>query len=119
MFYSHPAWVSNQPFCENIKPTLLWLCAHYIAIEKASTSSNLALPLDPVARFHLRNGSSFHGINWMGNPHLYGLKSSLGIMINYLYDMDNALQRADEFESSNGHIRLGDQVSQVLSGKIN
>ena len=31
------------------------------------------LPLDPVARFHLRNGASLHSINWMANPSLQGL----------------------------------------------
>jgi hypothetical protein len=27
---------------------------------------------DPVARFHLRNGASFHRINWMANPSIHG-----------------------------------------------
>ncbi|MEM9034956.1 MAG: malonyl-CoA decarboxylase family protein [Actinomycetota bacterium] len=43
-------------------------------------------PLDPVGRFHLRNGARVERINWMANSTAVGLDRSLGMMVNYLYD---------------------------------
>ena len=42
---------------------------------------------EQVANFHMGNGAQFHRINWMGNPSLNGLRSSMGMMVNYLYDL--------------------------------
>jgi malonyl-CoA decarboxylase len=39
-----------------------------------------------VARFHLNNGAKLERINWMANPSRKGLRESLGVMVNYLYE---------------------------------
>ena len=43
------------------------------------------LYIDPVARFHLRNGASLYRLNWMANPSLNGLKTSFGNIYIYTY----------------------------------
>ncbi|MEM7093285.1 MAG: malonyl-CoA decarboxylase [Actinomycetota bacterium] len=43
------------------------------------------LPLDPVARFHLRNGACVERINWMGDTSDKGMAESHGLLVNYLY----------------------------------
>jgi malonyl-CoA decarboxylase len=43
-------------------------------------------PLDPVGRFHLRNGARVERVNWMANATPIGLQRSLGMMVNYVYD---------------------------------
>ncbi|HMO49022.1 MAG TPA: malonyl-CoA decarboxylase [Rubrivivax sp.] len=43
---------------------------------------------DPVARFHLDNGARLERINPHGNMSAKGLKQSFGIMVNYLYDLE-------------------------------
>jgi malonyl-CoA decarboxylase len=44
-------------------------------------------PVDPVARFHLGNGSRVERLNWAGDTSAKGLKQSYGLMVNYLYDL--------------------------------
>ncbi|MEF9963372.1 MAG: malonyl-CoA decarboxylase [Comamonas sp.] len=44
-------------------------------------------PVDPVARFHLGNGSRVERLNWAGDTSVKGIKQSYGLMVNYLYDL--------------------------------
>ena len=41
-----------------------------------------------MARFHLRNGARLDRINWQGDISVKGLRQSLGMMVNYRYDLD-------------------------------
>ena len=45
-------------------------------------------PIDPVARFHLGNGARIERINWAADVSAKGIEQSGGIMVNYLYDLD-------------------------------
>ena len=62
------------------------LCARYLYQEKRYNK-----PIDPVARFHLRNGASIGRLNWMGDSSLKGLRGSAGLMVNYRYNLDLSL----------------------------
>ena len=42
---------------------------------------------DPVAKFHLGNGARLQRINWAGDLSKNGVRQSLGMMVNYLYDL--------------------------------
>lgn len=44
---------------------------------------------DPVAKFHLGNGARLERINWAGDTSDNGWKQAYGLMVNYLYDLDN------------------------------
>jgi malonyl-CoA decarboxylase len=44
--------------------------------------------LDPVARFHLGNGARLEAIHTDGDLSAKGLAQSYGVMVNYLYDLD-------------------------------
>jgi malonyl-CoA decarboxylase len=66
-----------------VKPWLLALTARYLAREVKQGA-----PIDPVARFHLGNGARVERINWAADPSPRGRKQSLGLMVNYLYDLD-------------------------------
>lgn len=44
-------------------------------------------PLDPVARFHLKNGAMLDRINILGNTTEASMQSAFGTMVNYLYDL--------------------------------
>jgi len=63
------------------KAVLTRLCAHYLSHEKRN-----GLPLDPVARFHLKNGARLERINWAGDTSAKGIAQSAGILVNYVYD---------------------------------
>ncbi|MGH9647220.1 MAG: malonyl-CoA decarboxylase domain-containing protein, partial [Bryobacteraceae bacterium] len=45
--------------------------------------------LDPVARFHLRNGARLERINWLGDISAVGMQRSAGIMVNYFYRLSD------------------------------
>ncbi len=60
------------------------LCSHYLVREKRA--GNFAR--DPVAHFHLSNGARLERINWLGDVSPKGLRESAGMMVNYLYVLD-------------------------------
>src|SRR5262249_6084807 len=64
-----------------LKPLLMYLCAYYLLFAKRGNE-----PLDPVARFHLRNGARLDRINWLGDRSEKGLRESAGLLVNYVYD---------------------------------
>ncbi len=45
-------------------------------------------PLDPVARFHLGNGARIERLNWAADTSERGLRQSCGMMVNYVYELD-------------------------------
>lgn len=65
------------------------------------------LPMDAVARFHLGNGARIERLNWAADTSPKGLKQSCGMMVNYLYDLD---------ELDDNLARLGEGKPQVSRG---
>ncbi len=45
-------------------------------------------PLDAVARFHLGNGARLERINWLADTSERAMAQAHGLMVNYLYDLD-------------------------------
>lgn len=56
------------------------LCARYFHATRADGT-----PIDPVARFHLRNGARIEAIHANADISPKGLRQSLGLMVNYRY----------------------------------
>ncbi|WP_249549156.1 malonyl-CoA decarboxylase domain-containing protein [Anaplasma phagocytophilum] len=75
--------ISSDPKCVPVvsQELLLRLCAHYLNTKSGSRV------IDPVAHFHLSNGASIRRLNWMADTSQKGLLSSLGIMVNYSYEL--------------------------------
>jgi hypothetical protein len=92
-------WIQDENLVAQLRPSLEWLGRRYLAHEKQQGA-----PLDPVGRFHLRNGASLHRLNWMGNPSVIGLSRSAGLMVNYLYDLGKLKERALAFPN----VHVGD-----------
>jgi malonyl-CoA decarboxylase len=83
-------WIGNDGIRQGLGRSLVPLCAHYLLYVK-----NGAEPLDPVGRFHLRNGARLERINWIGDTSPTGIDRSATIMANYLY-RPTSLQRNHE-----------------------
>ena len=64
------------------------------ALGSADPDSALA---DPVARFHLNNGARLQRINAAGDLSRKGLRQAFGLMVNYLYDLDEIEANHDAF----------------------
>ncbi|MFV0490652.1 MAG: malonyl-CoA decarboxylase [Pseudorhodobacter sp.] len=54
-------------------------------------------PLDPVARFHLGNGAELHAIHARADLSERGQAQSHGAMVNYLYDLQKAVKRQEDY----------------------
>ena len=68
---------------EALQKLLSRLCAYYLLQAKQGPE-----PLDPVARFHLGNGARMERLNWLGDISEMGMRRSAGLMVNYVYRLD-------------------------------
>ena len=71
-------------------------------------------PMDPVARFHLKNGAILERINILGNPSEVGMKRALGTMVNYVYDLSRVEDNHEEYVKNN-QVICGSAVKKALS----
>ena len=69
------------------------LCAFYLW----NTSATEDAASDPVARFHLDNGARLERINSRADLSRKGLRQSCGLMVNYLYDLDEIEANHERF----------------------
>jgi malonyl-CoA decarboxylase len=79
---SQARWWENRARSEALQKELIHWCARYLLQAKQGRE-----PLDPVARFHLRNGARLEKINWLGDTSPAGMQRSAGIMVNYFYKL--------------------------------
>ncbi|HEX2669976.1 MAG TPA: malonyl-CoA decarboxylase family protein, partial [Polyangiaceae bacterium] len=52
---------------------------------------------DAVARFHLGNGARLERLNWMADSSKRGLQQSAGMMVNYLYKLEEVEQNHEMY----------------------
>ena len=78
-----PDWHQQPALAASLQKTLTPLCAHYLL-----TALRDGAPADPVARFHLGNGARAERLNWLADTSPRGLKNCAGMMINYVYHLD-------------------------------
>lgn len=108
VFLTQPDHLLNTETAEAIREPLLALAARYFQ-EKREDGQ----PLDPVARFHLRNGARLERINWLGDRSTRGLGQSLGIMVNYGYRPDE-LEKNHEVYVNEGRVVLASEIKSLL-----
>ena len=102
-------WITDKNTVESIYEIVMFLVARYLCCEKISSK----FPVDPVARFHCRNGAQIHRLNWLANPNASGLVGSAGLMVNYLYDLDEIDKRKKAF-ALNCELSVSDVVAKHL-----
>ena len=78
-----PDWHMSPDLTSALEDPLLRLCAYYLLHAKLDGE-----PLDAVARFHLGNGARMERLNWLADASKPGLARSAGIMVNYVYRLD-------------------------------
>ena len=77
---------------EELRETLEVLAARYLVHEWEEGHV-----LDPVARFHLGNGARLERINWLADASAKGLRQSLGLMVNYVYALDDVERNHESY----------------------
>ncbi|MCP9263420.1 Malonyl-CoA decarboxylase, mitochondrial [Dirofilaria immitis] len=58
------------------------------SVSARNKNSSTGRVFDPVENFHLRNGAEIYAINWKADTTTKGMESSYGMMVNYLYRLD-------------------------------
>jgi malonyl-CoA decarboxylase len=82
-----------------MKKLLMSLAAFYLVKAKEGEK-----PACSVARFHLGNGATLGRINWLADESKNGMRQSLGIMVNYIYEKSTLAQNHEAFEQKHSII---------------
>ena len=100
---------SSEPgvYGTELRRRLVPLCARYLVNEKRRDE-----PLDPVARFHLKNGARLDRINWLADTSTTGIRQSAGLMANYVYDIAD-LERNHESYARSGQVVCSRRVQAL------
>ena len=106
-FLRSPPDSAESELSEQARDVFLRLCAHYLLREKRDGE-----PLDSVARFHLGNGASLERINWAADDSPTGVARSAGIMVNYVYRL-NEIEKNHEAYFADGQIAASSTVRKL------
>lgn len=103
-----PGWHEDPDLAKPVGEGLLPLAAQYF-LEARDKSGRT---VDPVARFHLGNGARLERLNPMGDLSESGLRQSHGLMVNYLYALDE-IERNHEAFAEGGAVAASDAVRRL------
>ena len=96
---------------EPMQEPLLRAAAYYYLRAK----NRRGLPQDAVARFHLGNGARLERLNWLGDGSDNGISQSYGLMVNYLYDLDD-IEKNHEAYAGGQRVVASSAVRRLLRG---
>ena len=91
-----PDWFRDKTRAAEILKQLTRLCAYYLLYAKQEDE-----PLDAVARFHLGNGARLERLNWLGDTSATGMRRSAGLMVNYVYRLDDVERNHEAYAREN------------------
>jgi malonyl-CoA decarboxylase len=107
-----PDWFENADLAAQLRALLEPLAAYYFL--KARTPKGRLI--DSVARFHIGNGARLERIDWLGDLSPKGLRESAGIMVNYLYRLDD-IEKNHEAYANQGEIAASSTVKKLLKNE--
>jgi malonyl-CoA decarboxylase len=102
-------WHANADVEAELRVVLEPLAAYYFL--KARNPKGRVI--DPVARFHLGNGARLERINWLGDLSPKGLRESAGVMVNYLYRLED-IEKNHEAFANDGEVVASSAVKKLL-----
>jgi malonyl-CoA decarboxylase len=103
------AWRNDDARADAVRSPLVRACATYLLDERRSSGA----ALDRVAHFHIFNGARVEQINWLGDRSERGFEQSLGIMVNYLYNLAE-IEDNHEAYTSRGVIAAAGAVADLI-----
>jgi malonyl-CoA decarboxylase len=107
-----PDWFQNAETAAAMRGVLEPLAAYYFL--KARTSKGRLI--DSVARFHLGNGARLERIDWLGDLSAKGMRESAGIMVNYLYRLED-IEKNHEAYVNQDEIAASSAVKKLLKSE--
>ncbi len=107
-----PDWFEDAELASQLRSIVEPLASHYFL--KARTSKGRLI--DSVARFHLGNGARLERIDWLGDLSPKGLRESAGIMVNYLYRLED-IEKNHEAYANQGTVAASSAVKKLLKSE--
>ena len=101
-----PDWHRNPPAA--LKALLMQLCACYLLGNGREGEAP-----DAVARFHLGNGARIERLNWSGDNSEQGMRRSAGLMVNYVYDLEQ-VEKNHEAYVKDGEIAASHELRALV-----
>ncbi|MGB7695182.1 MAG: malonyl-CoA decarboxylase family protein, partial [Pseudolabrys sp.] len=80
-----PGWWHNAETAAQLQDPVMRAAAWYFLRAR----NRRGTPVDAVARFHLGNGARLERINWLADTSDRAMAQAHGLMVNYLYDLDD------------------------------
>jgi malonyl-CoA decarboxylase len=105
---AEPDWHLDPERAHAIEPAISALAAFYLLNVKTVRGR----PRDPVARFHLGNGARLERIDPLADISPKGLRQSVGVMVNYLYDL-KAIELNHEAYADSGVVAASAAVRRL------
>ncbi|TEA69452.1 malonyl-CoA decarboxylase [Allopusillimonas ginsengisoli] len=102
-------WHTDKEKAASVRTALLESARAYFLLARSSRGT----VVDPVARFHLRNGAELHHLNFLGDISEKGLRQSCGLMVNYLYRPSDIERNHEAFVERSEIV-----VSRAVTGKL-
>jgi malonyl-CoA decarboxylase len=103
----NPQGMEDAALPADLQRQLLALGAYYLLYAKQQLE-----PLDPVARFHLKNGARLERINWLGDTSASGLQRSAGLTANYVYKLGD-VERNHELYVREHKVRASREIEAL------
>ena len=102
-----PGWINRTDLTSVLEPILTRACAHYLVQARNGRHAR-----NRVAHFHLSNGARIERINWLADTSPRGLAQSAGLMVNYLYKIED-IERNHEAYTGKGEVTAGPAVKKL------
>ncbi|WP_455274466.1 malonyl-CoA decarboxylase [Rhizobium herbae] len=80
-----PDWADDPEIFAAVQPVMAAAAAWYFLRARDAKGRIV----DPVARFHLGNGARLERINFLGDRSARAMRQAHGLMVNYLYKLDD------------------------------
>jgi malonyl-CoA decarboxylase len=104
-----PGWHEDEATAEKVEAVLLPTAAHYFLQARNARGRQI----DPVARFHLGNGARLERLDFLGDRSPKGLQQSHGLMVNYLYALDEIEANHEAF-AEKGTVAAAPAIRKLL-----
>ncbi|KAL3687121.1 hypothetical protein R1sor_013430 [Riccia sorocarpa] len=105
-------WTKSAKVAAALRAPLMRLCARYLILEKKD-----GRPLNLVTHLHVWNGASVERLNWMADTSTKGIEQSAGIMVTYIYRLEN-LDTNKQLYLNKGIISVSPAIQQYLHGLV-
>lgn len=104
-----PGWHENAELAAQLRSVVEPLAAYYF-LKARSSKGRL---INSVARFHLGNGARLERIDWLGDLSPKGMRESAGIMVNYLYRLED-IEKNHEAYVNQDEVAASGMVKKLL-----